>query len=122
VLYYALLIIQLAQKGRIGTPVVLALVKAGFETTVLTRSAQSLQNLPAGVQVREVDYDSDESLKSALEGQHAVVSTVAMSAITNQKRIIDAAVSVGVKHFIPAEFTVGTYNEYNPSLRHNDAA
>ena len=29
-----------------------------------------------------------------------------MSAITNQKRIIDAAISAGVKHFIPAEFTV----------------
>jgi hypothetical protein len=45
-----------------------------------------------------------------------------MSAITNQKRIIDAAVSVGVKHFIPAEFTVGTYCEYDPSLRYYDAA
>ena len=105
-LYYIILIIQRAQKGRIGTPVMLALVKAGFETTILTRFAQALQDLPADVQTREVDYDSDESLKSALRGQDAVVSTVAMSAITNQKRMIDAAIDSGVKHFIPAEFTV----------------
>ena len=85
----------------------LALAKAGFETTVLTRSAQATQGaLPAGVQIREVDYDSDESLKKALQSQDAVVSTVAMSAITNQKRMIDAAIDVGVKFFIPAEFTV----------------
>ena len=103
---FIVLTISRAQKGRIGTPVVLALAKAGFETTVLTRSAQALQGLPDGVQVREVDYDSDDSLKSVLQGQDAVVSTLAMSAITNQKRIIDAAISAGVKHFIPAEFTV----------------
>lgn len=95
----------------------LALVKAGFETTVLTRSAQALYDLPAGCQVCEVDYDSDDSLKSALQGQDAVISTVAMSAITNQKRIVDAAIHAGVKHFIPAEFTVGTCNECNHSLR-----
>lgn len=90
-----------------------ALSKAGFETTVLTRSAKGLHNIPDGVQVREVDYDSDDSIKSALQGQDAVVSTVAMSAIPNQKRMIDAAILVGVKHFIPAEFTVET--------RHPDA-
>lgn len=95
-----------AQKGRIGTPIVHALARAGLETTVLTRSAQALQNLPVGVLVREVDYDSNDSLKNALQGQDAVVSTVAMSAIANQKRMIDAAIDVGVKFFIPAEFTV----------------
>lgn len=31
-----------------------------------------------------------------------------MSAITNQKVMIDAAIEAGVKHFIPAEYTVAT--------------
>lgn len=53
----------------------------------------------------EVDYDSVESLTSALNGQDAVVSTVSLFAIESQKTLIDAAIAAGVKRFIPSEFT-----------------
>lgn len=89
-------------------PVVHKLAQAGFQTTVLSRDASHLKDLPAGVAVQQVDYDSDESLQKALQGQDAVVSTVAMSGILNQKRMIDAAIAVGVKYFIPAEYTLST--------------
>lgn len=86
----------------------LELAKAGFKTTVLTRSAALVTDLPPGVDVKEADYNSKESLIQALKGQDALVSTVAMSAIENQKLMIDAAIEAGVKHFIPAEYTIAT--------------
>jgi hypothetical protein len=51
-----------------------------------------------------VDYNSVESLTSALQGQDAVVSTVGSTAIEGQKILIDAAIAAGVKRFIPSEF------------------
>lgn len=83
-------------------------MRSGYQVTVLTRSAANATDLPSGVQVREVDYDSNESLQQALQGQDALVSTVAMSAIPNQKRLIDAAIAAGVKHFVPAEYSMAT--------------
>lgn len=55
-----------------------------------------------------MDYDSQTSLERALKGQDALVSTVAMSAISNQPLMIDAAIAAGVKLFIPAEYTVNS--------------
>lgn len=84
------------------------LLKAGFKVRILTRSASSHPNLPDGVELREVDYDSKESLKEALRGQDALVSAVTPLAIPNQKVMIDAAIDVGVKHFIPADYSMVT--------------
>lgn len=67
-----------------------------------------MTDVPSGVNVQEVDYDSDTSLQKALHGQDALVSTVAMSAVSNQPRLIDAAITAGVKHFIPAEYSIST--------------
>lgn len=72
--------------------------------TVLTRSRSSLQGLPAGVEVTEVDYVSPESLEHALRGHDAVVSTVNSAAFMTQKPAIDASIRAGVKRFIPADF------------------
>ncbi len=58
--------------------------------------------------VKNVDYTSLESLKEALAGQDAVVSMVGTFAIEEQRPIIDAALAVGVKRFIPSEFGVNT--------------
>ena len=55
-----------------------------------------------------MDYDSQTSLERALKGQDALVSTVAMSAISNQPLLIDAAIAAGVKLFVPAEYTVNS--------------
>lgn len=89
-----------------------ALVGAGFEVTVLTRSKKT-GAYDSTVEVREVDFTSVELLTSALEKIDAVVSTLSGKAIDSQTALIDAAVAAGVKRFIPSDFgSVST----NPKL------
>ena len=84
------------------------LVKTGFETTVLTRSGSNRSDVPPGVKVCEVDYTSQESLTKALQGIDAVVCTVGIAGISSQTVLIDAAIAAGVKHYIPADYSVAT--------------
>lgn len=58
--------------------------------------------------IKTVDYDSLDSLKSALTGQDAVVSVIATAALGQQQKLVDAAYAVGVKRFIPSEFGINT--------------
>lgn len=89
-----------------------ALVGAGFELTVLTRSKKT-EAYESTIEVREVDFTSVEMLTSALNGIDAVVSTLSGKAIDTQTALVDAAVAAGVKRFIPSEFgSVST----NPKL------
>lgn len=86
-----------------------ALVNAGFQVSILTRS-----NKPgayaSNINVFEVDFNSVESLTTALKGVDAVVSTVGGAAVDNQTVLIDAAIAAGVKRFIPSEFGNVTTN------------
>lgn len=76
--------------------------------TVLSRSNKQ-DDVPKGAVVKAVDYDSLESLKTALAGQDAVVSTIASPAVgTQQQNVVDAAYASGVKRFIPSEFGINT--------------
>lgn len=85
------------------------LAKLGYKVTVLTRDGASDKvKFPAGVEKKAVDYASVESLKAALAGQDAVVSTFGTMAIGDQRPLIDAALAVGVKRFIPSEFGCNT--------------
>jgi hypothetical protein len=86
----------------------LELNKNGYQVTILTRDTTRLVDLPLVIRTQRVDYDSDFMLTRALHGPDALVSTVAMSAISNQPRLIDAAIAAGVKYFIPAEHTVNS--------------
>lgn len=65
---------------------------------------------PAGTTVYRTDY-SESSLLLAFKGQDAVVNTITMPDFEEQKRMIDIAVSAGVKRFIPAEFGIDTSKE-----------
>ncbi|KAJ0421194.1 NmrA-like family protein [Aspergillus carlsbadensis] len=98
--------VALAGKGRLGSVVLDELLKAGYKVSVLTRSASSLKDVPNGVEVHEVDYTSQSSLQTALNGNDAVVSTVAGVAVSSQKPLIDAAIAAGVQHFIPADYAM----------------
>lgn len=84
------------------------LINDGYAVTVLTRGAAGLETKFPKARLLEVDYDSESSLVQALQGQEALVSTVAISAIANQERLIDAAITAGVKYYIPAEYTVNS--------------
>ncbi|RMY93732.1 hypothetical protein D0862_09133 [Hortaea werneckii] len=89
--------------GALGAPMLQALLEAGFNVTVLTRPT-STHAFPNNVQVKKVEYHDFESLKSALAGQEALVSTITTSAIDQQKLLIDAAIAAGVQRLIPSEF------------------
>ncbi|GKZ84902.1 hypothetical protein AnigIFM56816_010462 [Aspergillus niger] len=95
--------------GTLGPHVFQALVNAGFRVSILTRS-----NKPgayaSNINVFEVDFNSVESLTTALKGVDAVVSTVGGAAVDNQTVLIDAAIAAGVNRFIPSEFGNVTTN------------
>ncbi|KAL4898867.1 hypothetical protein BDW74DRAFT_189869 [Aspergillus multicolor] len=98
--------VALLGKGKLGTVMLTELLNANYPVTVLSRhtSPTSSTPLPPGATLAKVDYTSLESLKSALSGHDIIISTVAYSAMNIQKPIIDAAIAVGVKRFIPAEY------------------
>jgi len=93
--------------GNLGPAVTSALLDAGFNVTVLSRSSSS-SSAPAGAKVHKTDYASSSSLEEAFKGQHAVVSTIATAAVGSQDIIVNAAVKAGVKRFIPSEFGINT--------------
>ena len=76
----------------------------------MTRKS-STHSFPSSVNVVPVDYESLESLTSALQGQDAVVSTLASLAIATQLLLVEAAAKANVKRFIPSEFGSDTLNE-----------
>lgn len=89
--------------GAVGSPLVKELLEAGFTVTALTRP-DSKNTLPPSVKTAKVNYDDIESLKAALQGQDALVSTVSTFSIDQQFKLVDAAIAAGVKRFIPSEF------------------
>lgn len=94
--------------GGIGTPIVQELVNQGFEVSVLSRGSKE-EKVPRGVTVKTVNYEDEESIKSALSGQDAVVSTLGSAALgPQQQKLADVALSVGVQRFIPSEFGINT--------------
>ncbi|KAI5461856.1 hypothetical protein BGZ63DRAFT_454530 [Mariannaea sp. PMI_226] len=96
--------ISVLGKGYLGSAIVQQLVAFGFEVTVLSRNASSIEGLPKSVIVKEVDYTSEESLINALQGQDVVVATLGTQAISIQKDIIDASIAAGVKRYIPSDW------------------
>ncbi|KAH8691615.1 hypothetical protein BGW36DRAFT_349712 [Talaromyces proteolyticus] len=93
--------------GSIGKIVFDALVHAPqFHVTALTRESSD-RTFPAGVTVRKSDF-SEADLVSAFKGQDTVICVVGLGGFTEQKKFIDAAISAGVKRFIPSEFSANT--------------
>lgn len=93
--------------GHLGPSILKALLQSGFKVTVLTRhnskSAASL-SLHDNQTIKEVDYNSTESLASALKGVDVAISSLSSARAEEQKKLIEAAVSVGVRRFLPSEF------------------
>src|SRR3569833_1713869 len=96
--------------GKIGRPIVARLLETGLYTvTALTRDASKHSNLPSEVKIKEVDYSSVASLKSALPGQDADVSDMAFEAIEVQAYLVVSAVEAGFKLMIPSENNKNTH-------------
>ena len=83
--------------------------------TVLTRLS-SEHDLPYSVTVKAVDYESLDSLTSALKGQDAVVSTIGSAGLKQQLLLAESAAKAGVKRFLPSEFGSNTLNEKASAL------
>jgi hypothetical protein len=74
-----------------------------YKVSILTRK-ESTSTFPEGVPVFRADYSDINQLKSAMEGQDAVISMVAIFATSGQQILVDAAIAAGVKRFLPSEF------------------
>ncbi|KAJ5870559.1 hypothetical protein N7455_005500 [Penicillium solitum] len=96
--------VALLGKGWLGSAILEQLVNTGFQVTVLSRTARSVDEAPSSIKTVQVDYSSIDSLVAALQGQDAVVSTVGSSGISAQKTAIDASIQAGVRRFIPSDF------------------
>jgi len=101
--------------GNLGPAILNQLLEAGFKVTVLTRKSSS-HTFPSHVTAIPVDYESLDSLTNALQGQEAVVSTLASAALANQVLLVKAAAEAHVKRFIPSEFGSNTLNEKTSAL------
>ncbi|GAM34505.1 hypothetical protein TCE0_015r02132 [Talaromyces pinophilus] len=84
-----------------------------FNVQVLQRTGSS-STYAETVKVVEADFEDPQSLTASLKGQDAVVSTVGDKGIPGQKLLIDAAITAGVKRFLPSNF--GS-NMSNPNSR-----
>ncbi|KAK2004535.1 isoflavone reductase [Colletotrichum falcatum] len=102
--------------GNLAPALLKALVASNkFNITVLTRKAGS-QKLPPGVTVKEVDYDSLDSLTQALEGQDALVNSTNSFDPKVATRVVDAAIAAGVYRYIPADYGLDPVRCHVPSL------
>jgi hypothetical protein len=100
---------NLKASGNFGAPITAALIEAGFELTIISRS-ESAATFPPGIRVIKVEYTT-ENLIAALCGQDAAVCVVGPAGIHHQIAMIDAAEASGVKRFIVDDFGWG------PSVR-----
>ncbi|KAL2062759.1 hypothetical protein VTL71DRAFT_5831 [Oculimacula yallundae] len=90
--------------GALGAPLLKVIIDSGkFNVTVITRPA-SKSTFPSSVKVIKADYESLDSLTSALKDQDAVVSAVGTDGLLGQSLLVDAAITAGVKRILPSEF------------------
>ncbi|KAM0269054.1 hypothetical protein ACHAQH_009832 [Verticillium albo-atrum] len=104
--------------GALGEAVLQELVDAGFNVTILSRAAGKVPSSFAGkVKEAVVDYTDSASLKSALAGIDAVVSTLGAPAVGDaQRTLVDASAEAGVQRFIPSNFGCDQENSLTRQL------
>ncbi|KAM0327608.1 hypothetical protein ACHAQA_005901 [Verticillium albo-atrum] len=98
--------------GQIGEIITNALLKTGKHSVTAITRANSTSKMPSGVHVAKVDYDDDESLVKALQGQHCLIITLAMTAADDvQDKLIQAAAKAKVEFVVPNWFGIDPANE-----------
>ncbi|KAL4804585.1 hypothetical protein BDV18DRAFT_161680 [Aspergillus unguis] len=95
--------------GSIGQILLKALIAAGLNVLVVTRTT-STATFPPGTTVRKSDFSSTD-LEEAFRDQDAVVSALGATGFGEQKKLIDAAIAAGVARFIPSEFSADSLND-----------
>lgn len=94
--------------GNLGPSVVQALVHAGFQVFALSRKGNA-EGLPSSVKTVVVDYNSHNSVVNALKTNNIHAFVCNLPDHGAQPALIDAAISAGVKRFIPSEFGSNVY-------------
>ncbi|KAH7022167.1 NmrA-like family-domain-containing protein [Ilyonectria destructans] len=105
--------------GSLGSAVLKELLVAGVPVTVLSRKgSEAASKLPSNPNqtIKEVDYAVEGDLVAALDGVDVVVSTLGTESISIQPALINAAITAGVKRFIPSEFGSDTANQRTRNL------
>ena len=108
--------------GNLGPAILKALLDGGYEVTILSREGStSTDNLVSHSRqkIAKVNFEDVNSIFSALEGIEGVVSNVSSQALLSQKKIIDAAITAGVKRFLPSDFGSDLSVEFNQSVPFN---
>jgi hypothetical protein len=101
--------------GRSITQAVVSTYPSGeWKPVVLSRTSTLPSwavNLPtSSLEIRKVDYTSQSSLESALEGCHTVISVILATDGTqssSQIALLNAAIKVGCQRFVPSEWACG---------------
>lgn len=93
--------------GQVGKNVLRHLLASPeFIVTILTRE-DSTSTFPQDVKVIITDF-SAESLAAALKNQDAVISTVTHMAFDKQALVLKAAVTAGIRRFLPSDYGADT--------------
>lgn len=77
--------------------------------TILTRP-DSKATFPTGVTIVRATYVEEELVK-VFKDQDAIISAVGAEGFLEQKILIDAAITAGVRRFIPSEFSSNTLSD-----------
>ncbi|KAL2834775.1 hypothetical protein BJY01DRAFT_252854 [Aspergillus pseudoustus] len=77
-----------------------------FTVTVLAReSSKALNSVPAAAKVIKIaDSYPDADLVAAFTGQDAIVNAITSFSVAEQLKFIDAAITAGVKRYLPSEY------------------
>ncbi|KAI8965457.1 NAD(P)-binding protein [Daldinia sp. FL1419] len=105
--------------GNFGTPITAALVKAGFDVTIITR-VESTSVFPQGIPVIRTEY-TVEKLTTVLSGQDAAVSVIGPGGVSLQTTLVDAAEAAGVQRFVLDDFGWGPDFNSLPEFKSIDA-
>ncbi|KAH7251484.1 hypothetical protein BKA59DRAFT_435379 [Fusarium tricinctum] len=93
----------LGGRGNLGPYLITALLQAGFQVSVLSRSSNVTDATFHGATVVKSDY-TFPSLVTVFTGQDAVISTLSTANVDEQMVVIDAVAAAKVKRFMPSEF------------------
>jgi hypothetical protein len=98
-------IVLIGATGSIGSVVLTALEKEPSFTITLVQRASSKAKMPAHLKTIAVtdSYPTDE-LILAFRGQDVVINCMTSLLVADQFRIIDAAITAGVRRYVPSEY------------------
>lgn len=88
--------------GRLGKHFAEELLKTGKHTVTALTRPDSKSTLPAGIKIKQVNYDEEKSLVSALQGQQFLIITLPARAPPEaHSKIVKAGIKAGVPYMMP---------------------